>query len=111
MGFRQPSRLVDRSWPQCRGRRRGLAGFRDDAPNQITATQPHWCGGRRRVRRAWLRRLWAAAGPGRASRSTTPSRRLACGDLAGGPPPTGAQSSPARQRIQKRPPGTGWAYL
>ena len=31
----------------------------------------------------------AAAGPGRASRSTTPSRRLACGDLAGGPPPTG----------------------
>ena len=31
------------------------------------------CGGRRR-----------AGGPGRASRSTTPSRRLACGDLAGG---------------------------
>ena len=31
----------------------------------------------------------AAAGPGRASRSITPSRRLACGDLAGGPPPTG----------------------
>ena len=32
--------------------------------------------------------LRAAAGPGRASRSTTPSRRLACGDLAGGPPPS-----------------------
>ena len=31
----------------------------------------------------------AAAGPGRASRSITPSRRLACGDLAGGPPLTG----------------------
>ena len=31
----------------------------------------------------------AAAGPGRASRSTTPSRRLACGDLAGGPLPPG----------------------
>ena len=31
----------------------------------------------------------AAAGPGRASRSTTPSHRLACGDLAGGPPPPG----------------------
>ena len=30
----------------------------------------------------------AAAGPGRASRSITPSRRLACDDLAGGPPPT-----------------------
>ena len=35
---------------------------------------------------------WVAAGPGRASRSTTPSRRLACDDLAGGPPPTGTQS-------------------
>ena len=34
----------------------------------------------------------AAAGPGRASRSTTPSRRLACGDLAGGPPPTGTHT-------------------
>ena len=30
-------------------------------------------GGRRRDRRAWLRCPWAAAGPGRASRSTTPS--------------------------------------
>ena len=57
-------------------------------------------------------------GPGRASRSTTPSRRLACGDLAGGrarrhpehqrhhkqdhqpssPPPTGTPSSPAPAR-------------
>ena len=58
-------------------------------------TRPHWCGGRRRVRRTWPRCRWAVAGPGRASRSTTPSRRLACGDLAGGPPPTGASSSPA----------------
>ena len=63
----------------------------------------HWYGGHRR---AWPRCRWAAAGPGRASpsttsaagvegaggsgghgqasRSTTPSRRLACGDLAGG---------------------------
>ena len=76
-------------------------------------TRPHWCGGRRRDRRAWLRRPWVVAGPGRstrqrakpaistpgptgakgtggsgghgrASRSTTPSRRLACGVLAGG---------------------------
>ena len=95
--------------------------------------------GRAAKRGAWPRCRWAVAGPGRASRSTTPSRRLACGDLAGGPPPTGthsgpahqgkprggrntsgpaggppptgAPSSPARQRIQKRPPGTGWAYL
>ena len=39
----------------CRGaggRRRGLAGLRDDTPNQTTATRPHWCGGRRRDRRA-----------------------------------------------------------
>ena len=56
----------------------------------------HWCGGRRRDRRAWLRRPWAAAGPGRASRrrAERSSRR---GRLAGGPPPTGAQSSPAPQ--------------
>ena len=43
-------------------------------------------------------RRWVAAGPGRASRSTTPSRRLACGDLAGGPPPTGTHSGPALSR-------------
>ena len=36
--------------------------------------------------------LRAAAVPGRASRSTTPSRRLACGDLAGGPPPSGTKT-------------------
>ena len=59
-----------------------------------------------------------SGGHGRASRSTTPSRRLACGDLAGGrarrhpehqrhhkqdhqpssPPPTGTPSSPAPAR-------------
>ena len=40
--------------PGCgaRGRWRGLAGLREEAPNQTTATQPHWCGGRRRDRRA-----------------------------------------------------------
>ena len=46
---------------------------------------------------AWSRCRWAAAGPGRASRSTTPSRRLACGDLAGGPPPTGTPSDLAHR--------------
>ena len=34
------------------GRRQGLAGLRDDAPSHTSATRPHWCGGRRRVRRA-----------------------------------------------------------
>ena len=54
------------------------------------------CGGRRRDRRARLRCPWAAAGPGRASsrRAERSSRR---GRLAGGPPPTGTPSSPARQ--------------
>ena len=86
----------------------------DNEPTRRATHQrhkPHWCEGHRRDRRAWLRCPWAAAGPGRASRSTAPSRRLACGDLAGGQPPTGTPSSPARQRIQKRPPETGWAYL
>ena len=58
-----------------------------------------------------------SGGPGRASRSTTPSRRLACGDLAGGrarrhhkqdhqpssPPPTGTPSSPAPAHTLRRP--------
>ena len=87
--------------------------------------------------RAWLRFRWAVAGPGpassrrtqphastpsaagvegaggtgghgRASRSTTPSRRLACGDLAGGR----VRRRPEHQRRHKqhkagRPPPTG----
>ena len=35
------------------------------------STRLHWCGGRRRDRRAWLRCPWAVAGPGRASRRCT----------------------------------------
>ena len=90
--------------PGCGARgRQGLAGLRDDAPSHTSATRPRRCGGRRKDRRAWLRRPWAVAGPGRASRSTTPSRRLACGDLAGGPPPTGAPSSPAPQQDPTAP--------
>ena len=40
--------------PGCdtRGRWRGLAGLRGDAQSHTSATRPHWCGGRRRVRRA-----------------------------------------------------------
>ena len=84
-----------------------------DTHRATSATRPHWCGGCRRDRWAWPRCRWATAGPGRASRrraethtsspvvagvegaggsgghgrasrSTLPSRRLACGDLAGG---------------------------
>ena len=54
-----------------------------------------WAGTTHGASEAWLRCPRAVAGPGRASRSITPSRRLACGDLAGGPPPTGTHSSPA----------------
>ena len=50
------------------GRRRGLTGQRADAPSHTSATRRRRCGGRRRVRRAWLRRPWEAAGPGQASR-------------------------------------------
>ena len=71
--------------PGCgaHGRRLCLAWLRD--------TSCRRCGGRRI---AWPRCRWVEAGPGRASRSTTPSRRLACGDLAGWPPPTGTHSGP-----------------
>ena len=97
--------------PGCgaRGRRQGLDGLRDDAPSHTPATHHRRHGGRRRDRAglaavpvggggAWPRCPWAAAGPGRASRSTTPSRRLACGDLAGGPPPTGTHSGRAHKQ-------------
>ena len=56
------------------GRWRGLAGHRDDAPSHTSATKRHWCGGRRRIRRDWLRCPWAVAGPGRASRWRTDQR-------------------------------------
>ena len=62
------------------------------------------CGARGRWR-AQPRCRWVAAGPGRASRSTTPSRRLACGDLAGGPPPTGTHSGRAPQRSARNTSG------
>ena len=64
----------------------------------------HQCGGCRRakVHSGCLR---AAAGPGRASRSTTPSRRLACGDLAGGPPPSGTKTGSPGQESTANPGG------
>ena len=80
---------------------RARPGF-ETTHRATSATRPHWCGGHRRDRRAWLRCPWAAAGPGRASRrrAERSSRR---GRLAGGPPPTGTTSSPARQHTTRRP--------
>ena len=83
------------------GRGRG-AGGRQHGQNKHTRPKPHPIGGHRVACGARPRCRRAAAGPGRASRSTTPSRRLACGDLAGGPPPTGTHSGPA---LQGRPHG------
>ena len=50
---------------------------------------------------AWLRCPWAVAGPGRASsrRAERSSRR---GRRAGGPPPTGTQSSPDRRKCPRK---------
>ena len=50
-----------------------------------SATTPHWCGGRRRGRRAWLRCPWAVAGPGRASRRCTEQHQR--------PHPTGVEGA------------------
>ena len=112
-------------------RGRGSATFGPGRPRRTRATGVEGavgtagqCGGCRRDRRAWpltthprhqcggCRRakvhsgcLRAAAGPGRASRSTTPSRRLACGDLAGGPPPSGTKTGSPGQESTANPGG------
>ena len=101
-------------------------------------TRPHWCEGRRRDRRAWLRCRWAVAGPGRtthrdpdrleaAARPAGPGRttsrraerssqrgRQAGGQAARRPEicrGNKQQATSNKQGIQKRPPGTGWAHL
>ena len=62
--------------PDCgaRGRRRSLAGRPVGGRRyKRQHTRSHWCGGRRRDRRARLQCPWAAAGPGRTtSRRTEP---------------------------------------
>ena len=88
-------RSIRRAWLRCPWAVAGLAGLRNDTPSHTSATKHHCCVGRRRDRRArpyrwgqrsqaavpvggggaWPRCRWAAAGPGRASRSTTPSRQ------------------------------------
>ena len=101
---RQPSR-----WRRCGGpcprcpwaaAGPGRASRRCAAPISTPGTTGvEGAGGRRRD---LPRCRWAAAGPGRASRrrAERSSRR---GRLAGGPPPTGAQSSPAQQGTPSSP--------
>ena len=85
--------------PGCggRGRRRSLAGHRVNAPSHTSATRRHCVEG-----------AGGSGGHGRASRrrAERSSRR---GRRAGGPPPTGAQSSPAQQGTQSSPAPQGTA--
>ena len=69
------------------GRWRGLAGLRDDAPSEARGTDGSRAG--RRPRRS------PAPQPGPPAPGT----------------PAGPQATSNKQRTQKRPPGTGWAYL
>ena len=49
---RPPQKLNTRDPHDAPRERRGLARLRDNAPSHTPATQPHWCEGRRRDRRA-----------------------------------------------------------
>ena len=63
------------------GRRRQDQGGPRDEANRPQHNRPHWCGGRRRDRRARLRCPWAAAGPGCGARGR---RRGQAAVLVGG---------------------------
>ena len=109
------------------GGRQGLAGQRVDAPSEArgadgsragrhppahTATRHHWCGGRRRVRRARAgfeidhsepqARVWRSRGRPGPTAHGTPAAPQAT--QAGRPPPTGTPSSPAQQDAQSARP-------
>ena len=84
----------------------GRASWRRAEPHVSTpgAAGVEGVGGSGGHERAWLRCPWAVAGPGRASRRRA-GRSSRRGRLAGGPPPTGTPSSPAR-RTACAAPGT-----
>ena len=94
-----------RARPRCRWATAGTGrASRRRAQPHISHKGPTGVKGAGGDERAWLRCLWAVAGPGRASRrrAERSSRR---GRRAGGPPPTGTQSSPAH-RTARAAPGT-----
>ena len=75
-----------------------------------TATWRHWCGGRRRDRRAWPQCWWAAAGPGRAIHSDlaplvwrAPEGPEGTGGLRGAAPNEVRSPSLAGGRALRRP--------
>ena len=65
--------------------------------------KPHWCGGCRRGRRAWLRCRWAAAGPGRKTRRTSHQQTGATGVKgaggSGGPGRASRSTTPSEARV------------
>ena len=63
--------MIDsQNWVTCSNPKHGQASRRRTTTQHRRRRR---CGGRRRDQRAWPRCRWVAAGPGRASRSTTPS--------------------------------------
>ena len=105
----RPARSEAVTWPTGLGsstRRRWQvpARLRDDVPNRRAshATPRDQTGLGSSTRRRWQ-------GPARLRDRPLRAVRLACGDLAGGPPPTGASSSPAPQQDPTTP-GTPAAH-
>ena len=72
-----------RAWP----------GFEKTRRADHQHTRLHWCGGHRGPGRGAGGRRQGLAG----LRDRPLRAKLACGDLAGGPPPTGTHSGPAQQ--------------
>ena len=73
-----------------------------------TDTNQHNAGGELHAKligggRTWPRCRWAVAGPGRASRSTTPSRQARVWRSRGRAAATGTHSGPAQQTQRSRP--------